>query len=189
MKSNNRRVSLTKQLLKNALIDLLAEKELQSITITEICKCADVNRTTFYKYFDGVPELLNSIQLDILSDVKKQMADVPPSISETELLRLLEYHFRYIHRHIHEFKVFSSERLDDFELPRQTMEILLVPYLDQLARRQSLSEKEHHLRSTFCILGVIGITKEWISGTIPCTERELAEQILKLLKNNYPTPH
>jgi len=44
---DNRRVKMTKRLMKEALIDLMDQKPLEKITVTEICKIADVNRSTF----------------------------------------------------------------------------------------------------------------------------------------------
>jgi len=38
---------MTKRLMKEALIDLMDQKPLEKITVTEICKIADVNRSTF----------------------------------------------------------------------------------------------------------------------------------------------
>ena len=44
----SRRVTMTKMLLKTALIELMQEKPFQQITIKELCEQADLNRTTFY---------------------------------------------------------------------------------------------------------------------------------------------
>ncbi|MEF2291110.1 MULTISPECIES: TetR/AcrR family transcriptional regulator [Virgibacillus] len=44
------RVRKSKEALKTALIQLMKEKDLQQITITDIVKVADLNRGTFYKH-------------------------------------------------------------------------------------------------------------------------------------------
>ena len=46
----NRRIQMTKKLLKESVFELMEQKPLNKITIKEICENADVNRTTFYKY-------------------------------------------------------------------------------------------------------------------------------------------
>ncbi len=42
----SRRVTMTKLLLKTALIELMQEKPFPQITIKELCERADLNRTT-----------------------------------------------------------------------------------------------------------------------------------------------
>ncbi len=47
----NQRVRLIKALFHNSLINLLKNKMLYEITITELCSEAGLNRSTFYKYY------------------------------------------------------------------------------------------------------------------------------------------
>lgn len=46
------RIKRTRQLLVNAYIDLIREKNLPSITIQDITKRAQINRATFYAHFE-----------------------------------------------------------------------------------------------------------------------------------------
>ena len=56
-KKEDRRVIMTKKLLKNALIVLLKEKDIYHISIRELCALADINRSTFYKYYGSQYDL------------------------------------------------------------------------------------------------------------------------------------
>lgn len=42
---------MTKSLLQQALVELLEEEHLSSITVTALCARADVNRSTFYAHY------------------------------------------------------------------------------------------------------------------------------------------
>ncbi len=42
-----------------ALISLLKKKPLEYITVSEICKAAEVNRSTFYLHYETIDDLLN----------------------------------------------------------------------------------------------------------------------------------
>ena len=46
-KGEDRRVKLTKQMLKDALTQLLERKDIYHIAVREICDTADVNRSTY----------------------------------------------------------------------------------------------------------------------------------------------
>ena len=74
-KSENQRVRLTKRLLKEALIELLENKPLKSITITDICTLAEINRTTFYKYYASEYELYADIENDFLEMIRENLID------------------------------------------------------------------------------------------------------------------
>lgn len=74
----DRRVVLTKKLLKDALISLMKNKPLHSISIKKICETADVNRSTFYNHYQTQYELYD----DILTDVSDNIGDIMHSVRE-----------------------------------------------------------------------------------------------------------
>jgi AcrR family transcriptional regulator len=54
------RVKRTRQLLKQALSDLLAEKPFQDITVQDVADRATVNRVTFYAHFEDKYDLISA---------------------------------------------------------------------------------------------------------------------------------
>lgn len=64
-KTPDRRVIKTKRAIKNAFARLLAEKDINDITISDIADLADINRKTFYNYYAGVYEIVDEIENDI----------------------------------------------------------------------------------------------------------------------------
>src|SRR3972149_751590 len=67
----DRRVQKTRKLLQDALIELVAEKGYESVTIQEILDKANVGRSTFYSHFQDKDQLLHSI-LDRLDELFEQ---------------------------------------------------------------------------------------------------------------------
>ncbi len=53
------RVKRTRELLRQAMMDLLGEKTLNKITVQDIAARAEVNRATFYAHFEDKYALLN----------------------------------------------------------------------------------------------------------------------------------
>ena len=68
----SRRVRMTKRLMKEALLELMEEKDLMSITVTAICETADVHRSTFYKYYMDPADLFREIEQDFLDRIPTQ---------------------------------------------------------------------------------------------------------------------
>ncbi len=56
-KQENQRTRLTKRLLRESLLELLKEKPVEHITVKELCELAELNRSTFYAYYNNVPAL------------------------------------------------------------------------------------------------------------------------------------
>jgi AcrR family transcriptional regulator len=65
----DRRVYRSKQALKASLLEWMSRKPFESITITDIVKLADVNRSTFYKHYVYREDLLNEILKDVMADL------------------------------------------------------------------------------------------------------------------------
>lgn len=61
----DRRIQYTKKNLREALIALLKEKTINEVSISELCKAADINRNTFYNHY--------SIPLDILQEIENEV--------------------------------------------------------------------------------------------------------------------
>ena len=47
----DKRIRRTKKILTEALIEILKEKNVMDVTVSELAKKADVTRTTFYQYY------------------------------------------------------------------------------------------------------------------------------------------
>ncbi|WP_337101841.1 TetR/AcrR family transcriptional regulator [Paenibacillus sp. YIM B09110] len=83
----NKKIIQSKQALRHALISLMESKDIHEITVAEVCRKADINRTTFYKYF--------SIPLDILSEYvdeisKEALQSIKQIIDPSSEIQLFE---------------------------------------------------------------------------------------------------
>lgn len=72
----DRRVFRTKRAIRNAFVNLLAEKDFGAITIKEIADLADVNRKTIYNYYKGVYDILEEVENDLLETLSRVFKDV-----------------------------------------------------------------------------------------------------------------
>lgn len=66
----DRRIKYTKETIKNTFLEMLENKDIKKITVSEICKKADINRATFYRYYLDVFDLLDSIKKELEAELK-----------------------------------------------------------------------------------------------------------------------
>jgi AcrR family transcriptional regulator len=84
----DRRSQRTRQLLRNALVDLMMEMPFQAISIQDILDRANVGRTTFYEHFMDKDDLLMSNFERMLTTLDFNMLEDQPDSGENKL-RLL----------------------------------------------------------------------------------------------------
>jgi AcrR family transcriptional regulator len=91
--SENQRVRLSKQLLRQSLLDLLNEKSIHKISVREICDGAQVNRSTFYKYYGSQYDLFKDMEDEILNHVNDQLNTVSYEVTGdlTALTKLVAF--------------------------------------------------------------------------------------------------
>ena len=66
----DRRTKYTKSVIEDTFLSLLEKKDIGSITVTEICEIADINRATFYRYYVDIYDLLKNIQDNFIDEIK-----------------------------------------------------------------------------------------------------------------------
>ncbi len=83
------RIKRTRQLLQQALIELMAEKSFQTLTVQDITERATVNRVTFYAHFEDKHALLEyTVREMIRQELRKQMPEDAP-FSRENVARLI----------------------------------------------------------------------------------------------------
>lgn len=83
------RVRYTKMIIEKTFIDLLKTKPLNKITVKEICDAAEINRTTFYKHYEDVFDLLNKIEADLIKDFQKTVENTKSMGIKISLIEIL----------------------------------------------------------------------------------------------------
>lgn len=70
-----RRQKYTVRVIQEAYLELVEEKPASEITITELCEQADVNRTTFYRYYKDLEDLGDQMSLDLFGQIFAVLAE------------------------------------------------------------------------------------------------------------------
>ncbi|MEH7547972.1 MULTISPECIES: TetR/AcrR family transcriptional regulator [Bacillaceae] len=91
------RILRTRQLIKDALIDLLQEMEINKITVNRIAERATINRVTFYLHYDDIQDMLEKMAQEMAEDIESILKSTTTSQNSTDdigwlkLVTLLEY--------------------------------------------------------------------------------------------------
>ena len=68
-RKQDRRTRYTRQTIKDTFLELLKQKSFTKITVTEVCKNAEINRGTFYLHYYDIHDVLSDIFNDMTQDM------------------------------------------------------------------------------------------------------------------------
>ena len=156
----DKRILNTKKKLTNALLEILKDKNIKDITVLELCKKANINRTTFYKYYKDVDDLVITIEDSLLSDLEKYIVD----IKRNYLISITGKIIETIANRKEIYTRLLGENGDHTFLNK----ILSLVYNQSITEWQKLLRKatKDDLEKiySFIVDGTIGIVNDWIKN-------------------------
>lgn len=162
-KKENQRIRLTKLMLKESLIDLLEDTPLQQVTITEICKRAEINRTTFYKYYSSECDLYDDIENDFITILEKNLTN-GSELSLEEVLALI-----YSNQKMAKVMINNSS---EENLSKRIFSLTSIVNYINLKRSNKTPYKEEH--SFFLFSGTYALIKRWINTGFLIPPKEMS---------------
>ncbi len=157
--------------MDEALIALLEEKELEYITVKEICHQAGVNRSTFYLHYETVADLVNEtlemINQRFLSYFSQQEEEVLGNMNSREREELVlvtrEYLIPYLRFIRDNKKVYRAAfrnpgSMQAYTRYRELKQQILGPILE----RFEIPSGHRPYYMAYYMEGIIAIVKEWL---------------------------
>ena len=168
----NRRVRMTKRLMKDALLELLEQQDLANISVTAICETADVHRSTFYKYYTDPFHLLRDIEQDYLDRIP-----IPPQglnqQNQEQFLASTAAFFDFVKQNEKAFRILFDESIG-CGFPARLVEFLCSGYVFVADDTDELSARFTRL---YIANGTVGVLREWINAGFPVSSQKIAEMM------------
>lgn len=169
-RKTDRRTIYTKNVIKDALLDALAEKSFEQITVTDVCRRAELTRATYYIHYQSLTEVLDELLNDALQmadqDCQKQDEDALQIMSllaeETaDYLKEKESLLPVCHRvaQLPKYQViFHDETISGYVVNRiyQCQRQRLAPVF---MKKLHLTKKEAEMLTLFVITGTYNVNK------------------------------
>lgn len=157
--------------MDEALIELLEHKDLEYITVKELCQQAGVNRSTFYLHYDTISDLLNetmeTINQRFLSYFSLRGENFPGEMESMELKDLVfvtrEYLLPYLRFIRDNKKVYRAAFRNPNGMQVQARYGDLKQYiLGPVLERFHIPEEHRPYYMAYYVEGIIAIIKEWL---------------------------
>ncbi len=193
-KKEDRRVSRTRRLLREALFALILEKGFDAVTIEEITQRADLGRTTFYLHYRDKEDLLMESIGELVDDLVTQMSHLPPErwrLEDGSFTHLpspaITLPFQHVTKNASLYRIILrgegsytvSRRLRAIIVQACETMIQVLLKKEQLAVLNPQAPMEVILN--FLAGAWLGLVTWWLENDMPYTEEEMALMFQKLI--------
>lgn len=177
-KSENKRVVLTKQLLRSALLEMLKEVPIRDVSIRELCNRAGINRTTFYNHYASQYILFDDICQQFLNAISKRLKDV-----KAEDVELVHKRVSAVLEYFEENRECSILLLNNNSESNFAERIFDLPEIGDLLDETLADFKDQRKKEavrSFTIFGSQRLLQEWINQDEHISPEEEAALILEI---------
>ena len=77
------RVEKTRQSIINAFIELRSHRELERITIKELCERARINKSTFYSHYQDIYHLSDTLETEVVVSIMENLSHPEKVLEDT----------------------------------------------------------------------------------------------------------
>ncbi len=161
----DRRVNKTKQSIQDAFFELIAEKPLKDIRIVDICKRADINRSSFYAHYEDFPCFIKSMKNEI---VKKMLEIIDLYSYNTDTEAMLNGLMTSLKKNKNLFSLmYHYKELDVWEACKKRMNERTIPIWK---RESDLSTEEIRLLLEYMHSGIFRLLELWFESDTAISE-------------------
>jgi len=176
---DNQRIRITKKLLQDSLISLLQQESIHKLSIKKICDKAQINRSTFYKYYGSQYDLLEEMENDVLNRINSYLKPDTPDASggaSYEPQRLAKA-IGFINEHIDLCRLLLNNNVDPKFPEKLVLSLQSITHLTENQLSDEYSDTERAYTFDFAIGGGFSFIKTWMNKE----NREPPEEVAKLL--------
>ena len=160
----DKRVMKTKRAIHSALTQILSQKPIEEITVTEIAEAAEVNRKTFYNYYGSVYMVAEEMEDEIIERFEETLRRIDfdtllknPQTTFTTLARLITSDLVF-------YENILTNRNEVFFLQKIITTLkqrIMTLYGDEITMDREMSEYVIE----YIVAGLVSVYQKWfISG-------------------------
>ena len=180
-KAEYRSALRSRRLINEALADILQEKPLDKITVTEVVARAGINRGTFYAHYTDIPDVIHHLIQDTFTKIRTVISEKPEQLQmlpELLLGRILEILSEDIDFYR---KVMASATAPLMQ--EQLVEFVIQYLLDHEEMYSFGNHRQYELTIRFCAGGLSNLYRDWFAGKLPISLDELTAKATALLRS------
>lgn len=158
------RITKTRKALHDAFFNIIQNKSIEDLSITDLCSKAKINRGTFYRHYKTKDELINEI-IDLISNEIVQAYYEPFEHNPLLTPTTIDSNTIAIFQHIYNYKSFyaiifgPNGSIHNHSIFYDKMRELIM---DALHLENNNDKINHALSASYQTYAIIGMIIEWV---------------------------
>ncbi len=180
MERENMRVIISKRMIREGLLRCLEKKNIDRISISELCKEAQVNRATFYNHYDSPADVLSEISWEIVKQIEEIYQGTEPFSVRKKTISVLSL----LQKNADILKIIFSANANPvvYKTAIETFTHFWESTLD-LKNSLRLSEEEYRMAITAYGWAGFYMIRQWIMDDIDKTPQEMMDLLDRIFGN------
>lgn len=188
-KKTDRRVIKTKHAIFKAFVELLNEKDVNQITITDIAKKANINRKTFYNYYSDAYEVMEEIENLTVEAFINNMGTVKFTNMADFLTEIFIKFTETVNKDLEFFNLLFKTNNRSFLIVK-IVEALKEYVQKRIEESNELDIPRFEVVSNFYLSGVLSVYMNWFMNNYDQSIEEisalLTDLVLHGIQKNWP---
>jgi AcrR family transcriptional regulator len=150
----------TEKAIRGAFYQLIQEKPIEKITVCELSKIAEINKTTFYAHYDTIYDLIDKLEQETIKSIIEHLDDCK---------LLFVYPQTFIKNMYTSMKLYPNIRLTLSSSNSQRFVEKLNTAVQEALKHSYINTDQYHNINTllvFLINGIIGLQKKQNTNSI-----------------------
>ena len=185
-KSSHKNAARSRHLIKQAFAELLNEKDMAKITVTDIVERANISRGTFYAHYLDVYDLYNAILSNIVEAIDEAFDGIGLENIILDPTEAIIFGINYLDKNKNYYKLFLTSSHGEKLIMRiiSLLEEKLIHEIEILFPAEDQTEYKAHMYYT--LGGFRNILLHWFMDTLNCSSEQCAQMLSQLYHANKP---
>lgn len=171
----------SRKLIRQAFYELLREKSFEKITVTDIVRRADINRSTFYAHYPDVMGVVEEIQEEVLDYTQKFIEEIDFSKFYDNPKPYLESIVNMVaeNNSLHRLLMTSAMATKQLAELKKILIERTIKTIQVSDRFENEFDLEFSVR--FFMGGITDVYTQWLYGEIDCSIEDITDQLSKMI--------
>ncbi len=174
----------SRRLIRQAFVELLQEKPLEKITVTDIITRADINRGTFYAHYQDTRAVIEQIENEIIDKMVEFLGEFRYKNFFENPLPLLLKISRYLEEDLEFYRILiNSNGAEQFLIKLKNIFVRHME-MDTNIPEQIKNSPAFRIRIHFFAGGLVNLYQVWFRGNLDVSLNEISLEMSRMIASS-----
>ena len=183
-KAEYRSAIRSRKLIRQAFVELLQEKDLEKITVTDIIRRADINRGTFYAHYQDTRAVIEQIENEIVDKMLEFLSEFRFQNFFKDPLPLLMKISRYLEEDLEFYRILINSSGSEQFLIKLKNNFVQHMETDTDIPQEMKHSQAFLIRAHFFAGGLVNLYQVWFRGEMDISLNEISLELSKIIASS-----